>query len=156
MGHFALAAARMVGPRGRVVCVDVQDKMLAVLMRRARRAGLSERLDARRATSADSGLGGLTSQVDIVLAVFVLHEVSEVPRCLSRLARTLRADGRMLLAEPVLHVKKRAFLEILAEAEKAGLAVVERPVMRRARTVLLSRPLPDSDQRQLVTSTERL
>ena len=29
MGHFSLPMARMVGPAGRVVCIDVQAKMLA-------------------------------------------------------------------------------------------------------------------------------
>lgn len=41
MGFFTLELARAVGPKGRVVAVDVQAKMLAALERRARRAGLS-------------------------------------------------------------------------------------------------------------------
>ena len=35
MGFFTLAVARLVGPEGRVVAVDLQPKMLASLERRA-------------------------------------------------------------------------------------------------------------------------
>ena len=40
MGFFTLELARLVGPRGRVVAVDVQARMLSGLRRRARRAKL--------------------------------------------------------------------------------------------------------------------
>ena len=47
MGHFSLPMARMVGGDGRVVCVDIQQKMINSLRRRAKRAGLTARLDLR-------------------------------------------------------------------------------------------------------------
>ena len=47
MGFFTLELARLVGSKGRVVAVDVEPKMIAGLRRRAERAGLSDRLDAR-------------------------------------------------------------------------------------------------------------
>lgn len=40
MGFFTLELARLVGPSGRVVAVDIQPRMLAGLRRRAARAGL--------------------------------------------------------------------------------------------------------------------
>jgi ubiquinone/menaquinone biosynthesis C-methylase UbiE len=39
MGYFTLPLARMVGPQGRVIAVEIQKKMLSVLDRRARKAG---------------------------------------------------------------------------------------------------------------------
>jgi SAM-dependent methyltransferase len=44
MGFFTLELARLVGPGGRVVAVDLQEKMLAALRRRAQKAGLAEPL----------------------------------------------------------------------------------------------------------------
>ncbi len=41
MGFFTLPLARMVGPAGRVVAVDIQARMLDALERRARKAGLT-------------------------------------------------------------------------------------------------------------------
>jgi len=43
MGFFTLELARLVGPQGRVVAVDVQPKMIAGLRRRAARAGVADR-----------------------------------------------------------------------------------------------------------------
>ena len=40
MGFFTLELARLVGPRGKVVAVDVQPRMLSGLRRRAAKAGL--------------------------------------------------------------------------------------------------------------------
>lgn len=43
MGFFSLPMARLVGERGHVVCVDLQEKMIDGLRRRASRAGLIHR-----------------------------------------------------------------------------------------------------------------
>jgi SAM-dependent methyltransferase len=50
MGYMALAAARMVGERGVVHAVDLQQRSLDTLARRARRRGLQDRF-ARRTPS---------------------------------------------------------------------------------------------------------
>jgi hypothetical protein len=42
MGFFTLDIARLVGPSGHVIAVDVQRQMIAGLRRRARRAGLPD------------------------------------------------------------------------------------------------------------------
>ena len=47
MGFFTLPLARLVGPTGRVVAVEVQPRMLAGLKKRLAKAGLLERVDAR-------------------------------------------------------------------------------------------------------------
>jgi len=47
MGFFTLELARLVGPSGRVVALDIQPRMLAGLSRRIARAGLLERLGGR-------------------------------------------------------------------------------------------------------------
>jgi hypothetical protein len=47
MGFFTLELARLVGASGRVVAVDPQPRMIAGLRRRARRAELLDRIDAR-------------------------------------------------------------------------------------------------------------
>jgi len=39
MGYFTLEAARLVGPSGKVIAIDLQKKMIDGLKRRLRRAG---------------------------------------------------------------------------------------------------------------------
>jgi tRNA A58 N-methylase Trm61 len=55
MGFFTLELARLVGPTGRVIAVDVQPKMIEALQRRARRAGLLDRIDARVTPATSMG-----------------------------------------------------------------------------------------------------
>src|SRR4030065_1881836 len=47
-GYFTIELARLAGRLGRVVAIDVQPNMLAELRRRAGRAGLRDRIDARQ------------------------------------------------------------------------------------------------------------
>src|SRR6266849_3928597 len=72
MGFFSLDLARMVGPGGRVVAVDLQERMVKVLSRRALKAGLADRIDIRRAEPDRLGVEDLAGRVDLVLAIFVV------------------------------------------------------------------------------------
>jgi len=47
MGFFSLPLARMVGPNGKVLCVDLQEKMLRSLHKRALKAGVADRIISR-------------------------------------------------------------------------------------------------------------
>ena len=90
MGFFSLPLARMVGDEGKVVGVDVQPKMLSSLRRRARRKGLDRIIETRIATQEDLCLDDLSSQVDLVLAVHVVHETAYPRRFLTRWHDALR------------------------------------------------------------------
>ena len=127
MGFFTLDLARMVGPDGRVVAIDLQEKMLAGLRRRAARAGLEGRIDMRRARPDCLGIADLAGQVDLVLAFYVVHEIREPAGFFAEIATALKADGAVLVAEPPLHVSRAAFETSLATAERAGLRVARRP-----------------------------
>src|SRR3974377_2079801 len=56
MGFFTLELARRVGPNGRVIAIDVQPRMLEGLRKRAAKAGLGERIDARLPTQSRLGI----------------------------------------------------------------------------------------------------
>lgn len=53
MGFFTLELLRLTGPSGRVVVVEIQPRMLAVLKRRAAKAGLLDRLHFQEVCSRD-------------------------------------------------------------------------------------------------------
>jgi len=127
MGFFTLDVARMVGPRGRVVAIDVQEKMLAGLGRRAARAGLAGAIDLRQARPDRLGIDDLAGQVDFVLAFYMVHEILEKGAFFAEIASALEPDGTVLVVEPPLHVSRPAFEASLAAAERAGLRVAGRP-----------------------------
>ena len=138
MGFFTLDLARMVGPKGRVVAVDLQERMLAGLRRRARKAGLLDRIDVRLAQAHCLGIADLAGQVDVALALHVIHEVPDAAGFFAEIAASLKPDGRVLFVEPRGHVSADAFAASLAMAERVGLRVVDRPVIRRDPVALLA------------------
>jgi ubiquinone/menaquinone biosynthesis C-methylase UbiE len=139
MGFFTLDIARLVGPSGRVVPIDVQPKMLSALRRRAKRARLLERIETRLVPPDKTGMEDLEGRTDFILAFAVLHELPDQERFFAAASRALRAGGRLLAAEPKGHVTPDGFTRTLESAARAGLAVVARPSIRGSLAALLEK-----------------
>ncbi len=140
MGFFTLEVARRVGPRGRVVAVDVQPRMLAGLRRRAARAGLADRIETREARAESLGVDDLAAKVDLVLALWMVHEVPDAARFFAEVRRALAPGGRVLLVEPRGHVTPAEFEASLAVAERAGLRRGAGPAVWRGLGAVLEAP----------------
>jgi len=138
MGFFTLELARMVGAPGRVVAVDVQPKMIERLKRRAAKAGLLERIDARLATADSLGVADLAGRVDFTLAFAVVHEMPSSESFFSEVARASKPGASVLFAEPAGHVKQEVFVAEMQDAFAAGFAPAERPSIRRSQAALLN------------------
>lgn len=138
MGYFTLQLAELVGPTGRVVAVDLQERMLRALERRARRAGLSELIETRRCGADTLGLADLAGCVDFALVFAVAHEIPDVGKLMVELAALLSPEGRALLAEPSGHVSAEEFAASIAAARSAGLTVEAQPTIARSRATVLA------------------
>lgn len=139
MGFFTLDLARLVGPSGRVVAPEMQPRMIAGLKRRAARAGLAGRVEARQVPSQTLGVDDLAGSVDFALVYAVVHEMPDAARFFQEAAAALKPGARLLLAEPAGHVKSAEFEEELVLAARAGLEVEERPRIRRSHGALLKK-----------------
>ena len=137
MGFFTLELARCAGSSGRVIAVDIQPKMLAVLKRRAAKAGLADRVDARLAEANSMPLGDLNGAVDFAFVFAMVHEHPDHAHLFSQLAAALKPGGALLLVEPAGHVDVPAFDQELKLAAAAGLTVTSRPTVRRSIAALL-------------------
>ena len=137
MGFFTLELARLVGPSGRVVCVDIQRQMLDRLERRAAKAGLLDRLDSRLTTAESMGIADLAGTVDFTLAFAVVHEFPEAKNFFSEVAAASKPGAIVLLAEPFPHVKHDVFEAELQAAADCGLDLDSRPDIRRSLAVVL-------------------
>jgi cyclopropane fatty-acyl-phospholipid synthase-like methyltransferase len=140
MGFFTLEMARLVGPGGRIVAIDLQPRMIGALERRARRAGLSDRIEARVCTGDSLESGDLAGKADFVTAFYVAHEVGDLARFFEQAAALLAQRGRFLLAEPKGHVSASAFEEELAVARGTGLSDTGRSETGRRHAAILERP----------------
>lgn len=141
MGFFTLPMARMVGPSGRIVCLDVQEKMLAAVRRRAVRAGLADQIEARACEPATLGIADLAAKVDFVLLYYVVHEVPSSAGLFAEVAAAMKQGSRCLLAEPRFHVTAGEFERMMAEAAKNGLRPVEQPRIRGSLSAVLERQI---------------
>jgi len=137
MGFFTVELARLVGPSGRVIAVDIQPSMIAGLKRRLAKRGLVERVDVRVSAPDSLGLKDLAGKVDFTLAMAVVHEMPTASWFFGQAAEAMKPQGTLLLAEPAGHVKKGAFQAELDAAVTAGFTVVERPTVKRSIAALL-------------------
>jgi SAM-dependent methyltransferase len=138
MGFFTLELARLVGPTGRVIAVDVQPRMLASLRRRARRRRLQDRIETRLATDGGMPIADLGARVDFALAFAMVHEVPDPAPFFAEVAAALKPGGTLLLAEPKGHVKGPAFAATLELAQRYGLRVTDRPLVASSHAALLA------------------
>jgi len=120
MGYFTLPLARMVGPGGKIVAVDVQSRMLSALDGRARRAGLMDRIILRRATPEGLGIEDFSGRVDFCAAIHMVHEVADEATFFKEVWEALKPGGKLLIIEPKAHVNAEAFEGSIGTAEKIG------------------------------------
>jgi ubiquinone/menaquinone biosynthesis C-methylase UbiE len=137
MGFFTLPLAGMVGPNGKVLAVDIQEKMLQSLQRRARKARVSDRIITRVCEPTSLGLGGFDGTIDFAIAFAVLHEVSDARSFFADVFRSLKPGARCLIAEPRGHVSAYEFEQTLSAAGQTGLGVVGNPKITRCHAALL-------------------
>ncbi|HXY77940.1 MAG TPA: class I SAM-dependent methyltransferase [Candidatus Acidoferrales bacterium] len=137
MGFFTIPLARLVGASGRVVAVDLQPKMIAGLKRRAAKAGVLDRIDARVVSADTMGLDDLAGKVDFTLAFAMVHEFPDAQRFFTEVARASKPAAAVLLAEPRGHVKESNFEAELASAATAQFEGIAHPVIRRSHAAVL-------------------
>ncbi len=139
MGFFSLPLAKMVGPDGQVLALDLQPKMIKSLNRRAAKAGLSDRIDARICQGDSLGVEDMGAKINFALAFYMVHEVPDKPRFMNQIHSLLAPEGKLYILEPKHHVSESAFLKTETEAAKAGFKPLDRPKIKGSRTLLMEK-----------------
>ncbi len=139
VGWFSIPMASMVGDHGKVVAVDLQQQMLDMLRRRAEKAGMAARIEMHK---CDQDRLGIDAEADFALVFAMLHEVPDQARLLGEIHNCLKPGGKLLLAEPPIHVSANTFGNEAAIAEKVGFQVIERPRLRWSRAALFGKAEP--------------
>ncbi len=137
MGFFSLPLARLVGNSGKVVCIDLQEKMIQGLIGRAEKAGLAGRIDARTCSSTSLGVSDLFAKIDFAVLFALVHEVPDRKRLLSEVHAAMKPGQQLLLAEPRGHVSESDFAETIAIAKEAGFKSLRELAISRSRSVLM-------------------
>jgi len=118
MGYFSIGMAKMVGVKGRVISVDLQEKMLERVRRRAQEKDLVSRITLHKCSSDKLGVN---EQADFALGFWMVHEVRNKDAFFNEIAIFLKPGAYFLLVEPKIHVTEPYFRKIAEIATKAGL-----------------------------------
>jgi ubiquinone/menaquinone biosynthesis C-methylase UbiE len=134
MGYFTIPLANLIGPSGRVIAADIQQKMLDALLRRAKQKGVADRIQIHLSRPDSIGVD---TQVDFVLAFWIVHEIADQIMFFKQIKDILKPSRCLLLAEPVIHVTGQMFSRTLGAAKEMGLTVIEKPRIRFSHSALL-------------------
>jgi precorrin-6B methylase 2 len=96
-GYFSWRFAREVGPKGRVLAVDIQPEMLDLLMTQMRRRGVAGLVEPILGTVTDPRLPG--NAVDLIILIDVYHELEFPVEMTRAMAAALKPGGRLVLVE---------------------------------------------------------
>jgi ubiquinone/menaquinone biosynthesis C-methylase UbiE len=138
-GFNAEGLARLVGPKGKVVGVDLQPRMLAMTEQRLKRSKLVDRAELIEASVDDLKLQSL-APFEFAVAFWMVHEVKDVERFFHQLREALLPGATLLICEPKLHVLKRAFERNVRAARRVGFEERSRPKIRLSHAALFTNP----------------
>lgn len=119
-GYYSLLMAPMVG---RVIAVDIQPEMLAIIDRKAKAAKMAN-IDLVLAKEQDPGLK--PNSVDTILLVDVYHELAYPREVTRKMIEALKPGGRIVLVEfrledpevPIKLVHKMSEKQVLREMKE--------------------------------------
>ncbi len=129
-GFYSLRLAKQVGPHGRILAVDIQPEMLAMLRDRAERV---------RIENISPILGSVYNprlperSVDLILLVDVYHEFSYPTQMLAAMRQALKPSGMIVLIEyraedarvPIKPLHKMSRQQVMKELTANGFKLVK-------------------------------
>jgi ubiquinone/menaquinone biosynthesis C-methylase UbiE len=136
-GFFTIEIAHMVGKSGGVIACDLQDGMLQKVRDKVQGTELEGRIRFHRCEAEKIGW---SSEVDFVLAFYMVHEIPDQGGLFAELAPILKPGGQILVVEPPFHVSKSAFERTIGLARDAGLTPEDGPKVAFSKAVILRKP----------------
>ena len=129
-GYFARRISRVIGPKGTVYGVDIQQEMLDLLKRNLKNAGINN-VEGVLGTIQNPNLPANT--IDLALMVDVYHEFSPPYEMMQNICKALKTGGRIAFVEyrmedpnvPMKLLHKMSQLQVLKEATPHPLEWVE-------------------------------
>lgn len=136
-GFFTTAMAELVGEKGSVHAMDLQQEMLDKLARKLQDSPYRDRVQLHRC-QANSLNVQEELRADFILAYYMVHETPSQESFFAETRQILKQDGKILVVEPPFHVRKSDFTRSEKIAENAGFTVVDRPKIFAGMSMVLS------------------
>lgn len=121
-GFHTFLMAPLVGDKGKVLAVDIQPEMLALVKQRAKKQGVTN-VEPVRGTEDDPKLPA--NGVDMILMVDVYHEFARPYEMAEKMVAALKPGGRLAFVEfraedpavPIKEVHKMSERQVIKEME---------------------------------------
>jgi len=133
-GFFSIEMAQIIGISGNVVASDLQEGMLDRLSAKIFGTDLETRIVLHKCQESRIGW---TEKIDFALAFYVIHEVPNQEDLFRELASMIKPEGQILVVEPLIHVSKSAFKEMVKKARAAGFKSQTGPKVFFSQTIIL-------------------
>ena len=95
-GYFTFPMAKRVGPKGKVLAVDIQKEMLDLIRKGMKNKGISN-IEPIMGTISDPKLP--EGKVDLILMVDVYHEFSHPYEMVEAMVKSLKVGGKLVFVE---------------------------------------------------------
>ncbi len=122
-GYYSFKMAKLVGPKGKVLAVDIQPEMLDIITARAKKEDLAN-VEPVLGAEADPKLKD--DSVDVILMVDVYHEFNYPHEMTDKMVKSLKPGGRLVFVEfrledeavPIKLVHKMSERQVVKEMDE--------------------------------------
>ena len=122
MGYFSINGAKIVGKNGKVISVDIQQKMLEIVQTRAEKANLSDSIQTHLAQPDSINLN---AEADFALAMWMVHETPDFCEFFKQAKNALKQGSSFLIVEPSFHVSAKVLESEKQAAIDAGFEFID-------------------------------
>jgi ubiquinone/menaquinone biosynthesis C-methylase UbiE len=133
-GYFTVELARLAGDNGKVIAADLQQEMLDKMLLKVKSFGLGKRVEPHKCELERTGIN---RKVDFILVFWMVHEAPDQQSFIEEMKSLLNPGGKILIVEPIIHVTKRSFNDMITRMESAGLQIIDRPHITFSRSILM-------------------
>jgi ubiquinone/menaquinone biosynthesis C-methylase UbiE len=133
-GYFTVELARLAGETGKVIAADLQQEMLNKMILKVKSFGLEKRVEPHKCEPERTGI---SRKVDFILTFWMVHEVPDQMSFIGEMKSLLNPGGKILIVEPVIHVTKKSFNNMIVRLESAGFKIIDRPEITFSRGILV-------------------
>ena len=138
LGYFSIGLAKIVKDNGKVIAIDLQEKMLEKMEQRANKKGVREIIHPIQCSEHDIGIA---EPLDFALTFWMAHEVPDIERFFGQIHEALKPGGLLFITEPKFHVTADEYRKEIGAAAKVGFAFKKEPIVKFSYAAVLQKPV---------------